>query len=225
MKYLKSLFLTIGAGLLISLHPLKSSAQQEQATKVSQSIEVLDAFKKMKDEIPHQLFEQSQGIIIIPKMINAGFVIGGKRGRGVAMVRLANGKWSDPSFVTLTGGSFGFQIGVQSVDLILFFTHSSTLRKMNKGSFTLGGDASATAGPVGRSLSASTDYKMEAEIYSYSRSRGAFAGVTINGADLSVDQKANDKFYDTGINNDEILKRSDSASPEVAELKSGLNKM
>lgn len=223
MKMTKSLLLLAGLVLFSAVNPLKSSAQEEQKTKLRQSIEVLNDFSKMKEDIPHQLFDQSEGIIIIPKMINAGFLIGGKRGKGIAMVRLANGRWSNPSFIIITGGSLGFQAGVQSVDLILFFTHSSTIMKMDKGSFTLGGDVSATAGPVGRSLSASTDYKLEAEIYSYSRSRGVFAGITVNGADLSIDQKANGQFYDPEFTNDDILNKATSNSGEVAELRKELS--
>jgi SH3 domain-containing YSC84-like protein 1 len=128
-------------------------------------------------------------------MLNGGFVLAAKRGKGIAIVKLADGTWSDPVFVTITGGSVGLQAGVQSVDLVLVFKNEETLQKIGNGSFTLGGDISATAGPVGRNSTASTDYKMEAEIYSYSRSKGFFAGISLSGAAIDVDKKADEDFY------------------------------
>src|SRR5471030_1853058 len=104
------------------------------------------------------------------------------------MVKLNDGTWSDSVVVTLTGGSVGPQIGIQSVDLVLVFRHKGVLTKVKNGDFTIGGDASAAAGPVGRTTSANTDYKLEAEVYSYSRSRGLFAGLSINGTSISVDK-------------------------------------
>ena len=138
-------------------------------------------FGQMKESIPADLLKITQGIIIVPKLINGGFVIAAKRGKGIAMVKLENGTWSNPVFVTITGGSVGLQAGVQSIDLVLIFKSSETLEKIGKGSFTLGGDISATAGPVGRNSTASTDYKLEAEVYSYSRSKGLFAGISLSG--------------------------------------------
>ena len=111
------------------------------------------------------------------------------------MVKLADGNWSNPVFVTITGGSVGLQAGVQSVDLVLIFKSRETLEKIGNGSFTLGGDISATAGPVGRNSTASTDYKLEAEVYSYSRSKGLFAGISLSGAAIDIDSKGNKAFY------------------------------
>ncbi|HEY0175161.1 MAG TPA: lipid-binding SYLF domain-containing protein, partial [Pedobacter sp.] len=170
-------------------------AQDKEAQKIEAATRVLSDFSKMKESIPSELLAVTHGIIIVPKLINAGFVVGGKRGKGIAMVKKADGTWSDPVFVTMTGGSVGAQIGVQSVDLVLIFKHSSSLTEMKKSSFTLGGDLSVAAGPVGRSSTASTDYKLEAEVYSYSRSKGLFAGISLNGASLNVDAAANTDFY------------------------------
>ena len=111
------------------------------------------------------------------------------------MVKLADGSWSNPVFVTITGGSVGLQAGVQSIDLVLIFKNRETLEKIGNGSFTLGGDISATAGPVGRNSSASTDYKLEAEVYSYSRSKGLFAGISLAGSAIDIDKKADAAFY------------------------------
>ena len=199
-----------------------AAAQDKEQEKLKASITVLNDFSEMKENIPSQLLSLSQGIIIVPKMINAGLMIGGKHGKGVAMIKNKNGQWSDPVFVTITGGSVGAQIGVQATDLILVFKSSKTLTEIGKGSFTLGGDLSVAAGPVGRSSSAQTDYKLEAEVYSYSRSKGLFAGITLNGAALSVDAKANNDFYGNSLDANTILTSSKSDSELVSDLKDKL---
>jgi lipid-binding SYLF domain-containing protein len=141
------------------------------------------------------------------------------------MVKLADGKWSDPVFITLTGGSFGFQIGVQSVDMVLVFRHKGVLTRVKNGDFTIGGDISAAAGPVGRSSTASTDYKFEAEVYSYSRSRGLFAGVTIHGSNLSIDKSANASFYGNDMSSSEIFETGKSSNNDVRLLKETLRSL
>lgn len=209
--------------LLLAMSALTmAEAQVKEEDKIKASIAVLSDFSQMKENIPAQLLSLSQGIIIVPKMINAGLMIGGKHGKGVAMIKGKNGKWSDPIFVTITGGSVGAQIGVQATDLILVFKNSKTLTEIGKGSFTLGGDLSVAAGPVGRSSSAQTDYKLEAEVYSYSRSKGLFAGITLNGAALSVDTKANYDFYGRSLDANTILTTSNSTSSLVSDLKDKL---
>ena len=162
-------------------------SQEKQEDKINAATSVLKDFGKMKESIPGELLKVTEGIIIVPKLINAGFVVAGKRGKGVAMVKLENGTWSNPVFVTITGGSLGLQAGVQAVDLVLIFKSKETLEKIGKGSFTLGGDISVTAGPVGRNSTASTDYKLEAEVYSYSRSKGLFAGISLSGSAIDID--------------------------------------
>lgn len=196
--------------------------ESEEAKKIEKSAEVLQDFAKMKESIPSDLLNQSEGIVIIPNMINAGFGIGGKRGKGLAMVKQANGEWSNPVFITITGGSIGFQAGVQSVDLVLLFRHKDVLTKAQKGSFTTGRDVSAAAGPVGRSGSANTDYKLEAEIYSYSRSKGLFAGLSINGSNLSFDKKALRTFYGRNASTAEVFASSISESTGVQTLRKTL---
>ena len=179
----------------------------------------------MKESIPHDLIEEYKGIVIIPGMLNAGFGVGAKRGKGIAMVKLEDGKWSDPVFVTLTGGSFGLQIGIQSVDLVLVFRHKGVLTKVENGDFTIGGDISAAAGPVGRSSTASTDYKLEAEVYSYSRSRGLFAGISINGSDLAIDKKAITRYYGEGMNSHQLFESSNSGTDAVNLVKETLRSL
>jgi len=196
--------------LALSLIALPLMAQDKQEEKLQKSAEVLKEFAGMKETIPAQLMEKAEGIVVIPGLIKAGFGIGGQRGRGVAMVKNADGKWSDPVFVTLTGGSVGFQAGVQSIDLVLVFTKGSVLTSLAKGEFTLGGSASVAAGPVGRSSSASTDTQFDAEVYSYSRSKGLFAGLTINGSKLAPDEDANAAFYDADATPSSIFSSKDN---------------
>ncbi|KQS26820.1 lipid-binding SYLF domain-containing protein [Dyadobacter sp. Leaf189] len=198
-------------------------AQAKEEEKLVAATAVLDDFNEMQENIPAQLLNISKGVIIIPKMINAGLMVGGKYGRGVAMVKKENGEWSDPVFITITGGSIGAQIGVQAVDLVLVFKNSKTLLEIGKGSFTLGGDLSVAAGPMGRSSSAQTDYKLEAEVYSYSRSKGLFAGITINGAALAVDTKANNEFYDDWKDAGTVFRSSNVSSKPVEDLRARLD--
>ena len=201
-------------------------SQEKQIDKVEAATQVLQDFSKMKESIPTELLEVTQGIIIVPKLINGGFVLSGKRGKGLAMVKLPDGSWSNPVFLTLTGGGVGLQAGLQSIDLVLIFKKRETLENIGKGSFTLGGDISVAAGPVGRSSSASTDYKLEAEVYSYSRSKGLFAGISLNGLAIDIDEKGNKAFY----SNDEDAKTlfsnsTTNISESVTKLKSELKSM
>ncbi len=201
-------------------------AQNKQAQKLDASTRVLQEFGKLRESIPKQLLQKTEGIIIIPGLINAGFVIGGKRGKGIAMIKNENGSWSNPVFLTMTGGSFGFQAGIQSVDLVLVFLNKTSLLEIDKSSFTLGGDISVAAGPVGRTSSAGTDYKLESEVYSYSRSKGLFAGISLSGSSLDIDQPANDTFYgDEDDANTIFSNKKPSTAPEVKTLKQTLNNL
>src|ERR1700761_2303192 len=221
MKRLKFLLLPVMLSAFFVL--LSATDASKETERLHNSANVLKAFGKMKESIPHQLMQDYQGVVIIPNLINAGFAVGAKRGRGIAMVKLPDGKWSDPVFITLTGGSFGLQIGVQSTDLVLVFRHKGVLAKVKNGDFTIGGDISAAAGPVGRSSTASTDYKLQAEVYSYSRSRGLFAGITINGSNLGIDKKSNAAFYGDGTTSHEIFETAKSPDEAVRTLKETLN--
>ncbi|MEP6615979.1 MAG: lipid-binding SYLF domain-containing protein [Ginsengibacter sp.] len=200
----------------------KGYSQDKLQDKIVASTKVIKDFSEMKESIPEKLFEITEGIIVIPKLINAGFVLAGKRGKGIAMVKLADGHWSDPVFVTITGGSLGFQAGVQSVDLVLIFKNNETLENIGKGSFTLGGDISVTAGPLGRNSTASTDYKMEAEVYSYSRSKGLFAGISLSGSAIDIDEKSNEAFYGEDEEAKTLFSKSTNKTPAVAALKKTL---
>lgn len=198
-----------------------SFAQSKEEEKIQAATAVLSDFNGI--QIPPQLVKEAKGIIIVPRMINGGLIVGGKHGRGLAMVKRDNGEWSDPVFVTITGGSVGAQIGVQAVDLVLLFKSDNSLMNIEKGDYTLGGDVSVAAGPVSKNANATTDFKLEAEVYSYSRAKGLFAGVTVNGAMLGVDVRANTGLYGSKSTVQSIFKNSNISSEAVDELRDKLD--
>ena len=148
-----------------------------------------------EQNIPTWLLERAHAVAVIPAVIKVGLGIGGRRGKGVLVVRKDNGQWSNPVFVNLTGGSFGFQVGVQSTDVVLVFTSRQSIEGIVGGKVTLGADASVAAGPVGRQSSAATDVGLTAQVYSYSRAQGLFAGVALDGSAMTIDHKSNESFY------------------------------
>ncbi len=171
-------------------------AQTKELKRAENAISVLTEIQSSPDSnIPYKLLDRSYAIAVIPEVVKAGFVIGARRGKGLVSVRSADGTWSHPSYITMTGGSVGFQAGVQSSDIILVFRTQRGVDNLINGKFTIGADASAAAGPVGRQASAATDASLKAEILSYSRSRGLFAGVSLDGSALIIDDRANERVY------------------------------
>jgi len=154
--------------------------------------------------IPEEVLEHAKCIAVVPHLLKGGFIFGGQNGRGVATCRNKNG-WSAPVFFAITGGSFGFQIGVEGVDLVMVIQDERGMRQLLSSKFEIGADASAAAGPVGRHASASTDWKMNAEILTYSRARGAFAGVALKGASIRHDEDSTRAIYGRNISNHRIL--------------------
>ncbi len=194
--------------------------------KIDDSIEVLDQTLSIPESgIPPVLLQNASGIAIIPGVIKAGFILGGRYGKGILVVREKDGSWSNPVFITIAGGSIGWQIGVESIDIILVFKSSRSIEGIMRGKFTLGADASVAAGPVGRQASASTDVLLKSEIYSYSRSRGLFAGLALDGAGISINHDANEAFYGTAhaLPADIIDNRNLKVPPVVDRLKKILN--
>lgn len=174
-------------------------------SKLNDAIAVLQEIQSIPEKgIPSELFRDARGIAIIPDLIKAGFIVGARYGRGVLVAR-RHGRWSAPVFIMLEGGSVGYQIGVESTDIILVFKTARSLRAFGKGRFTFGAEVTVAAGPVGRHAEAATDLQLQAEIYSYSKSRGLFGGVAIEGAALAVDNAANSAFYGRSVSADEIL--------------------
>jgi lipid-binding SYLF domain-containing protein len=155
--------------------------------------------------IPEEVLEHAQCIAIVPHMIKGGFVFGAENGRGVATCRTANG-WSAPAFFRITGGSWGLQIGVEGVDLVMIIQNERGMQHLINSNFQLGGDASAAAGPVGRHATADTDWKLNTEVLTYSRARGAFAGLTLTGADIRRDDDSTESIYGHDVSTSRILK-------------------
>lgn len=165
--------------------------------KVNDAIEVIEEMVEIPEEgIPEALLSKAYGIAIIPRVIKAAWVVGGRFGKGVLLVRNERGHWGNPSFIRIAGGSVGWQVGVQSADIILVFKRRKSIESITEGKITLGADAAVAAGPVGRRAEVSTDVGLEAEIFSYSKSRGLFAGVSIEGSAIQIDEDANASFYD-----------------------------
>jgi len=190
--------LAIGAALL--LPAMAVHAEDPPLVRASNAVRVLGEIMQAPDKaIPTDLLREAKAIAVIPDMIKAGFIFGGRRGEGLISVKTRDGTWSNPSFITMTGGSVGFQAGVSSTDVILVFRTQRGVDSIVNGKFTLGADASAAAGPVGRTASAATDGQLKAEIYSYSRTRGLFAGVALDGSALRIDYDANAAIYGPGI--------------------------
>ena len=174
------------AGLLLLAAPAR--AQYRETVIVDDSRDVLNEIMAIPASgIPASLLANAQGIVIIPDLVKGGFVLGVRHGRGIVMVRDERGFWRPPSFVTLTGGSVGWQIGLQVTDIVLVFKTRSSVQGLLRGKFTFGADAAAAAGPVGREAAAATDAQLLAEIFTWSRSRGLFAGVSLDGSVLQID--------------------------------------
>jgi lipid-binding SYLF domain-containing protein len=169
------------------------AAEEETVRTATNVIEEIMRIPARK--IPGSLLSKAQAVAIIPNVVKGGFVVGVRHGKGVILIRDAQGVWQPPMFVTLTGGSIGWQVGIQSTDLILVFRTERSVNGLLNGKLTIGADASAAAGPVGRKAAASTDAALSAEILSYSKSRGLFAGVSIDGSVMQIDQRAGAVFY------------------------------
>jgi lipid-binding SYLF domain-containing protein len=180
----------------ISATAIPAARAADPVTTIADSEQVLAELIAIPGkQIPAKLLAEAQGIAIVPRVIKIGFVAGGRRGHGVVLVRDAEGAWTLPRFVRLTGGSVGWQAGVQGTDVVLVFRTRRSVENLLKGKFTIGVDAAASAGPVGRNAAAATDASLQAEILSYSRSRGLFLGASIDGSAIELDQGANAAFY------------------------------
>lgn len=184
------------ASLFLAGH---SFGQSTEEARLAAAGAVLNVFTSDPETaIPPLLLDEAKGLAIIPSVVRAGFIFGARRGKGIFLVRGPDGEWSNPSFITLTGGSFGAQIGAESADVVLVFGTERSIRDIGEGKFTVGGDASAVAGPVGANSTAIRDMTFTAKLYTYVRSRGLFAGATIEGAKIGIDDDANRNLYPMG---------------------------
>ena len=176
------------------------------ADRVAESTEVYEALIEAPDQgVPEALLEDCECVVVIPHVVKAALGIGGRNGNGIASCRNDQGVWSPPSFVKFSGGSIGFQIGVQASDLVMFLMTKRSAEVLMKNKFTLGVDASVAAGPVGRTVEADTDITLRAEILAYARAKGLFAGISLEGASLRPDETAIRKFYGKKTDPETIL--------------------
>jgi len=205
------LFLATGLGFDTAY--AKDKDKDSNAKDVSEQAEHMDkardAYQELMNipdqKVPQDLLAHAKCVAVFPGVVKGALGWGGRYGHGVMSCRDANGQWSPPSFVTITGGSVGFQIGVEKDAIVLFFMTEDGARSLVKSKFTLGGKGSVAAGPFGRTAEASTDVKLNAEIYSYAKSKGLFAGISLEGAKLSCDNESNTKFYGSPVKPEELL--------------------
>jgi lipid-binding SYLF domain-containing protein len=194
-------------------------AASRQDARLQHATKVLNELQASPDQnVPQWLLERAYAVAIIPDVIKVGLGIGGRRGSGVLVIRRDNGHWSNPVFVNLTGGSIGFQLGVQSTDVMLVFTSRASVEGLVGGKVTLGADASVAAGPVGRATSAATDVGLTAQVYSYSRAKGLFAGVALDGSAITISHGQNAAYYGRpGVLASEIVAATAPAPPDSAQ--------
>ncbi len=206
------------AGTLALTAPAEAGAREEGRVLIA--TEVLQEVEAMPDQrLPDFLVQRAYGIAVIPDVDKVAFFFGGRRGKGLLVVRdTLTSPWSNPSFITLTGGSWGLQAGAQASDIILVFTTKAGVEGIAGGKLTLGADASVATGPVGRQGSAATDLNFNSEIYSYARTRGLFGGIALDGSVISIDRSANAAFYGkSDVTATEIFSGQSPIAPEVAQ--------
>jgi lipid-binding SYLF domain-containing protein len=194
MKKTMSLLLMSLMGMF-GTYAWAGSAREDTVDRMQKSVEVLHAIMSTPDKgIPEEVLNDAKCIVVVPDLIKGGFIFGGKHGRGVASCRTADG-WSAPAFISVGGGSWGLQIGVEGVDLVMLVMNDRGLQHLLSSKFALSGEGSVSAGPVGRHASAGTDWKMNTEMLTYSRSKGVFAGLTLEGAVIEQDNDSTHAIY------------------------------
>ncbi|MGA8111193.1 MAG: lipid-binding SYLF domain-containing protein [Acidobacteriaceae bacterium] len=187
--------LLVGAIALTGGNLWAASGRQDSIERLQMSSDVLHSIMSAPDRgIPEEVMNSAKCIVVVPHLVKGGFVVGAEHGRGIASCRTADG-WSAPAFVSVGGGSWGLQIGVEGVDLVMVVMNDRGLQHLLSSKFQVGGDASASAGPVGRHASAGTDWTMNTELLTYSRSRGVFAGITLDGAVVEQDADSTRAIY------------------------------
>ena len=215
------------AAALFAASPAASSAQSQEEKRVTDSAAVLETLVRAPDNgIPQHILERAEAIVVIPSLVKGGFIIGAQHGRGVMSIRnRETNKWSAPGFVALTGGSIGWQIGVQGVDLVLLVMNKEGVKDLLDTEFKLGANASVAAGPVGRQGEASTDISLNAQILAYSRAKGLFAGLSLEGASLRIDNDANKDFYRTAVSRDDMIRGVAKTTPAGSQWTATLERL
>jgi len=210
--------LVVVATLIAMLFATSSEAASREEKRVGDASDVLEQLLRIPEKtIPPALLSRAYAVAVIPNVMKAAFGLGVRRGKGIIVVRQDDNSWSNPAFVTITGGSVGWQIGAQSTDIILVFKTRKGVEGIENGRLTLGADAAIAAGPVGRQTGVATDVRFEAEVYSYSRNRGLFAGVSLEGSGVTMDRKANAAFYGASdMTPERIFVSSPNIAPDAA---------
>src|SRR6202795_3207396 len=219
MKKVMFLLAMLGLGTLC----WAGSAREDATDRLDNATSVMHEIMGMPEKgIPEEVLEHAKCIAVIPHMVKGGFVFGGKGGKGVATCRTANG-WRAPAFITISGGSWGLQIGVEAVDVVLIIQNEKGMQRLLSSNFQIGGDASAAAGPVGRHAEAGTDWKMDTEILTYSRAKGAFAGLTLEGPPLRQAKDSRHAIYGSKVTTRALLlgkvAAPSAAKPFLAEIR------
>lgn len=203
------------AALLLT--PTTEAASREEK-RVGDAADVLEQLMRIPEKsVPPALLSRAYAVAVIPNVVKAAFGLGARRGKGIIVVRQDDNSWSNPAFITITGGSVGWQVGAQSTDVVLVFKTRKGVDGIENGRLTLGADASVAAGPLGRQTGVATDIQFNSEVYSYSRSRGLFAGVALEGAGVMMDRKANAAFYAASdMTPERIFVSSPNIAPDIA---------
>jgi SH3 domain-containing YSC84-like protein 1 len=216
-------FIAFSIALAIAALPVTTQARddEKEADRIENAGHVVKEIMDIPDDIPQSLIDKAECIIVFPSVLKAAFIVGGSYGRGVMTCRTGehyNGPWSAPSMMALEGGSFGLQIGGDATDFVLWIMNDRGAHSILHSKVKLGGDASVAAGPVGRDASAESDVTLRAEVLSYSRARGAFAGVSLEGSTVRPDNDANERVYGSKISAEDIIFRGAAGVPAPAQF-------
>jgi len=214
-------FIALGIALAIAALPITTKARddEKEADRIQNAGRVVKEIMDIPDDIPQDLVDKAECIIVFPSVLKAAFIVGGSYGRGVMTCRTGehfSGPWSAPTMMALEGGSVGFQIGGEATDFVLLVMNGRGAHSLLHSKVKLGGDASVAAGPVGRSASAESDVTLRAEVLSYSRARGAFAGVSLEGSTVRPDDDANERVYGRKLSAQDIVFRGETSVPAPA---------
>jgi len=226
MSFMRLITWTVTGTLLAAMSCAPLCAEEKTNERLADAATLFSEIMAASDRaIPQDLLDKSACVVLVPGLKKGAFVVGGKWGRGYALCRAANGTgWGPPAAIRIEGGSFGLQIGVSSSDVVLLVMNERGMKRLESSKFTIGGDATAAAGPVGRDVTAQTDALMTAEILSWSRSRGLFAGVSLDGSTLRNDIDENQAMYGQRWTNKQILSSGATPPPASAKLLAELNK-
>jgi lipid-binding SYLF domain-containing protein len=205
-------------GTLLATGSRPAASPNDEVERIQNSLTVLrDLTSTPDNSIPKSLLQRAEAIVVIPSLVKGGFIVGAKHGKGVLSVRDESRRWSSPAFVKMTGGSIGWQIGVESVDLVLLVMNRGGIDDLLADKFTLGGNMSVAAGPVGRNADAATDVKLGSGILAYSRAKGLFAGASLEGASLTGDKDGNESFYGRALTPREIVDKHVTPTVPIGE--------